>query len=70
MSSFANSGNPDETQHNAAFHQRLHCSHLQTKDYNIFSSPEPKAQGELIIWDSSRRPCMRPSVNTFKHEYL
>ena len=22
----------------------------------IFSSPEPKAQGELIVWDSSRRP--------------
>ena len=28
----------------------------------IFSSPEPKAQGELIVWDSSRRPCMRPYV--------
>ena len=25
-------------------------------DYAIFSSPEPKAQGELIVWDSSRRP--------------
>ena len=22
----------------------------------ILSSPEPKAQGELIVWDSSRRP--------------
>ena len=32
----------------------------------LFSSPEPKAQGELIVWDSSRRPC----VHTFKHEYL
>ena len=25
-------------------------------------SPEPKAQGELIVWDSSRRPSVRPSV--------
>ena len=28
----------------------------------FFSSPEPKAQGELIVCDSSRRPCVRPSV--------
>ena len=28
----------------------------------LFSSPEPKAQGELIVWDSSRRPCVRPST--------
>ena len=28
-----------------------------------FSSPEPKAQGELIVWDSSRRPCVRPCVH-------
>ena len=28
----------------------------------IFSSPEPKAQGELIVWDSSRHPCVRPST--------
>ena len=28
----------------------------------IFSSPEPKAQGELIVWDSSWRPSVRPSV--------
>ena len=26
----------------------------------LFSSPEPKAQGELIVWDSSRRPSVRP----------
>ena len=26
----------------------------------IFSSPEPKAQGELIVWDSSLCPCVRP----------
>ena len=35
---------------------------------DIFSSPEPKAQGELIGWESSRSVC--PSVHTFKHEYL
>ena len=32
-------------------------------DIDIFSSPEPKAQGELIVWDSS----WCPSVHTFKH---
>ena len=32
----------------------------------IFSSPEPKAQDELIVWDSSRRPCVRPSLHPFK----
>ena len=26
----------------------------------VFSSPEPKALGELIGWDSSRRPSVRP----------
>ena len=25
----------------------------------IFSSPEPKAHGELIVYQSSRRPCVR-----------
>ena len=33
---------------------------------SIFSSPEPKAHGELIVYQSSRRPsvraCVRPSV--------
>ena len=29
---------------------------------HIFSSPEPEAQGELIVWDSSRRPSVRPST--------
>ena len=28
----------------------------------VFSLPEPKAQGELIVWDTSRRPSVRPSV--------
>ena len=30
----------------------------------VFSSPEPKAQVELIVWDSSRRPSVRASVRT------
>ena len=42
--------------------------------FSIFSSPEPKAQGELIGWDSSGRPSVRLSVrlpvHTFEHEYL
>ena len=29
----------------------------------FFSSPEPKAHGELIVYQSSRRPSMRPSVS-------
>ena len=29
---------------------------------NVFSSPEPKAHGELIVYQSSRRPSVRPSV--------
>ena len=28
----------------------------------LFSSPEPKAQGELKVWDSSRRPSVSPST--------
>ena len=40
----------------------------------IFSSPEPKAQGELIVYRSSRRLsvclCVCVSVNIFKLEYL
>ena len=28
----------------------------------IFSSPEPKAHGELIVYQSSRRPSVRPCV--------
>ena len=44
----------------------------------LISSPEPKAHGELIVYQSSRRPsvraCVRPSVrasvHTFKHDYL
>ena len=28
----------------------------------VFSSPEPKAQGELIVWDLSQRPSVRACV--------
>ena len=28
----------------------------------FFSSPEPKAHGELIVYQSSRRPSVHPSV--------
>ena len=28
----------------------------------FFSSPEPKAHGELIVYRSIRRPCVRPCV--------
>ena len=49
-------------------HMFLKC---RTHSCFVFvSSPEPKAQGELIVWDSSRRPSVHPSVHTFKHEYL
>ena len=40
MSDFANSKDHDEMQHNAAFHQSLHCfkgkKYLQRKEYNTF----------------------------------
>ena len=36
----------------------------------LFSSPEPKAQGELIVYQSSRRLSVCLSVNIFKLEYL
>ena len=35
---------------------------LMQKLYSLFSSPEPKAQGELIVWDLSRRPCVHACV--------
>ena len=28
----------------------------------VFSSSEPKAHGEIIVWYSNRRPCLRPCV--------
>ena len=45
-------------------------SSVEVFRYSFISSPEPKAQGELIVLDWSQRPCVRPSVHTFKHEYL
>ena len=38
--------------------------------YNVFSSLEPKAHGELIVYQSNRRLCVCVSVNIFKLEYL
>ena len=35
---------------------------LKNKTAAIFSSPEPKAHGELIVYRSIRRPCVRASV--------
>ena len=35
---------------------------MRVNSFAFFSSPEPKAQGELIVWDSSLRPCVCPSV--------
>ena len=38
--------------------------------FEVFSSPEPKAQGELIVYQSSRRVSVCVSVDIFKLEYL
>ena len=38
------------------------CVEQKLGKHHIFSSPEPKAHGELIVYQSSRRPCVRPSV--------
>ena len=37
---------------------------------SIFSSPEPKAHGELKVYLPSRRLSMCLCVHIFKHEYL
>ena len=37
---------------------------------DLFSSPEPKAQCELIVYQSSRRLSVCLSVDIFKLEYL
>ena len=39
----------------------LKCS-LNSLTLQFFSSPKPKAHGELIVYQSSRRPSVRPSV--------
>ena len=45
-----------------------------TERYRVVSSPELRLRGELIVYQSSRRPCVRPCVcecvHNFKHEYL
>ena len=41
---------------------------FSTKGSTLVSSPEPKAQGELIVWDSSRRPSVRPHFQTYISE--
>ena len=46
------------------------CPCASEKLMFIFSSPEPKAHGELIVYQSSRRSSVCASVNIFKHEYL
>ena len=33
-------------------------------ELTYFSSLEPKARDELIVWDSSQRPYIRPSVHS------
>ena len=37
---------------------------------SIFSSPEWKAQGELIVWDSSRHPYVRPCVRSSTRPHM
>ena len=41
------------------FGLKLHLVDL----YQAFSSPEPKTQGELKVWDSSRRPSVHTFIN-------
>ena len=59
--------------HNEAFQlllahefESLHSVKSAVIDNDFFSSPEPKAHGELIVYRSIRRPsvspCVRPSV--------
>ena len=42
--------------------KRSHVGILPTELYFVFSSPEPKAQGKLVGWDSSGRPSVRLST--------
>ena len=43
--------------------KKAEAAALMVINTRIFSSPEPKAQGELIVWDSSWRPCVCASVH-------
>ena len=53
---------------NYFFHYDIRFSKI-TFD-GIFSSPEPKAHCDLIVYQSIRRLCVCLCVNIFKHEYL
>ena len=69
----------ESTQHSVKIFIMLCCDIRHSMDeyyINIMlcffiSSPEPKAHGELIVYQSSRRPSVRasvrPCVHTFKH---
>ena len=69
--SVINNLNKTETSHAFlyAFKQK-HKRKAARLFYLLFSSPEPKAHGELIEYQSSRRLCVCLSVNIFKLEYL
>ena len=41
--------------------QSIVCLTMSLRRYFV-SSPEPKAHGELIVYQSSRRPCIRLST--------
>ena len=43
---------------------------LRSLRHQLVSSPEPKAQGELIVYQSSRGLSVCLSVDIFKLEYL
>ena len=47
----------------------LKSPNVDATQFNLFSSPEQKAPGELIGWESSLA-AVRPCFHTFKHEYL
>ena len=43
---------------------------MKCSKHEVFSSPDPKAQGEHIVYRSSGRLSVCVSVNIFKLEYL
>ena len=58
---FANSGGSDQIHHSVASDLGLHCFPV-----TLFSSPELKAQSELLLSltvSRRRRPYVRPSVH-------
>ena len=44
------------------FHENRLLANDSIEISYLISSPEPKAQGELIVWDSSLRPSVCPCV--------